>query len=431
MRIKNKLGRLKSNIEFKNFSWLVSGKVIQMIISLIVGLLVARYLGPSNFGLINYSLSYTSFFMPLCTLGMTSILVKNFTDKPNEVGTTIGSALITRIFSAFLSFLIIFLIVSIIDKNEPLTIWITFLVGTSLVFQTFDTFNYWFQYQYKAKVVAIVSLIAYIILVVYRVVLLICKCEVGWFAFSYTLDYCAIALCLYIAYKRNDGPILNFSFKKAKELFISSYHFILSGLMVAVYGYTDKLMLKHMLNEKEVGYYSVATAVCAIWVFVLNAVIDALYPTIMRLYNEDRASYRKKNIQLYAIVFYVSTFVSLIITICASFAIGLMYGKDYLPAAVPLQIITWYTAFSYLGVARNAWIVCEHKQKYLKYMYACAAVINILLNLIFIPLWGTKGAALASLITQVFTSIIIPYIIPDTRENAKMMISAICLKGIK
>lgn len=425
------INRFKNSVEIKNFSWLVSGKVIQMIISLVIGLLVARYLGPSNFGLINYSLSYTSFFTPLCTLGITSILVKNFTDKPDEIGQTIGTTLTLRTGSALASLLLIIVIVLIVDRNEPITILITFLVATSLLFQVFDTFNYWFQYKYKAKVIAIVSLVAYVLLVIYRIILLINGCNVQWFAFSYTLDYLAIAILLVYAYKRYKGPKLKYSYNKAKELLFSSYHFILSGLMVAIYGYTDKLMLKHMLSEKEVGFYSVATAICTIWVFVLNAVIDALYPTIMRMYREDKEAYRKKNIQLYAIVFYVSTFVSLIITVFATFAIGLLYGAEYLPAAAPLQIITWYTAFSYLGVARNAWIVCEHKQKYLKYMYVCAAIINVLLNLVFIPLWGTNGAALASLITQLFTSIIIPLFIPDMRENAIMMLNAIFLKGVR
>ena len=98
-----------------------------------------------------------------------------------------------------------------------------------------------------------------------------------------------------------------------------------------------------------------------------------------------------------------------------------------MPAVMPLKIITWYTAFSYFGVARNAWMVCNEKQKYIKYMYLPAAIINVLLNLAFIPLWGASGAAVASLITQIFTSIILPLCIKATRPNAKLMLEAIFL----
>ena len=428
--IKNLLDKSKKSIEAKNFSWLISGKIVQMIISLIVGLLTARYLGPSNYGLINYSTTYITFFAALCTLGISSVIVKNFTDKPDEVGTTLGTTLFLRIISSVISGLIIVGIVSVIDKGEPLTLAVTAIVCISLLFQPFDAFNYWFQYKYKAKVIAIVSLAAYVSVAMFRAVLLFQGRDVRWFAFATALDYLVVALLITLAYVKHNGPRLKVSLAKGTELLASSYHFILSSLMVAIYGYTDKFMLKQMLNETEVGYYSTATAICGMWVFVLQAVIDALYPTIMTLYNQDKNAFERKNRQLYAIVFYVGIGVSIIISIFAPLGIRILYGNDYLPATLPLRIVTWYTAFSYLGVARNAWIVCEGKQKYLKYMYVLAAVINICLNLIMIPIIGTAGAALASLITQVFTSIILPYCFKEMRPNAKLMIDAILLKGI-
>ena len=67
----------------KNAGWIVFGKIGQMVISLIVGLLTARYLGPSNYGLINYANAYIAFFISFCTIGINSILVKEFIDNPD------------------------------------------------------------------------------------------------------------------------------------------------------------------------------------------------------------------------------------------------------------------------------------------------------------------------------------------------------------
>lgn len=429
--IKKILIKGHQSVEMKNFSWLVAGKIIQMIISLIVGLITARYLGPSNYGLINYSTTYITFFAALCTLGIPSILVKNFTEKPDEAGTAIGTTICLRFMSSIFSGLLIVMIVSILDKGEELTLIVSSIVCVSLIFQPFDTFNYWFQYKYKAKIIAMVSLIAYVSVAAYRVILLIQQKSVVWFACAFALDYIVLAVLLFISFKRHHGPKLRFSWKKGKELLSLSYHFILSSLMVAIYGYTDKFMLKQMLDETAVGYYSTATAICAMWVFILQAVIDAMYPTIMRLHKQDYELYKKKNRQLYAIVFYMAIFVSIIISILATFGIHILYGDAYLPAATPLRIVTWYTAFSYLGVARNAWLVCEGKQKYLKYMYVLAAVINVVLNSILIPIMGTSGAALASLITQIFTSLILPVCFREIRPNTKLMIEAIALKGLR
>ena len=185
-----------------------------------------------------------------------------------------------------------------------------------------------------------------------------------------------------------------------------------------------------MLDDKTVGYYAVATTVCNMWVFVLASIIDSMYPSILKLYKEDYRAYERKNKQLYAIVFYLSLIVSLGFILFGEFIIKILYGVEYMSAVTPLKIVTFYTAFSYLGVARNAWIVCENQQKYLKYMYFGAAVTNIGLNLIFIPILGTSGAALASLVTQICTSIILPMFFKGTRRNSQLMIDAILLKGI-
>jgi O-antigen/teichoic acid export membrane protein len=167
------------------------------------------------------------------------------------------------------------------------------------------------------------------------------------------------------------------------------------------------------------------------WVFILGAIIDSLYPTILRLHRENREAYEKKNRQLYAIVFYLSMLASVMFLLLGDFVIAMLYGKDYAIAAPILKVVTWYTAFSYLGVARDAWVVCENKQKYLKYIYLCAACLNVGLNALMIPKLGAVGAALASLITQMFTSIILPLCIRELRPNAKLMLEAIMLRKIR
>lgn len=425
MKIKNLLG----GKEVKNAGWLIGGKVFQMLLSLLVGVLTARYLGPGNYGLINYGNAYVSFFTALCNLGINSVIIKDFVDHPDEQGEAIGSTLLMRFVSSVLSAIMIIGIVSIVDRDEPLTVAVVALCSLGLIFHIFETINFWFQAQYKSKITALATLVAYVLTSAYKIVLLALDMDVRWFAFATSVDYILIAIFLLIAYKKYHGPKFSFSLKKGKSLLSVSAHYILSGMMVAIYGQTDRLMLKHITSEAEVGYYSVAFTVCTMWVFVLQAIIDSVYPTILRLHGTDKAAFKKKNRQLYAIVFYLSAFVSLMFLIFGDFGIWLLYGNDYAPAADILKIVTWYTAFSCLGVARNAWIVSEGKQKYLKYIYGCAAVMNILLNLLLIPSMGGKGAALASLISETSTSILIPLFFKGVRPNVKLIMEGILLKG--
>lgn len=415
----------------QNAGWLIGGKVAQMIISFIVSVLTARYLGPSNYGLINYASAYIAFFTAFCTLGINSVIVKEFVDKPEDAGVTIGTTLILRLISSALSVITIIAIVCVVDRNEPTTIVVVALSSLSVIFHIFETFNYWFQSQLKSKVTAVASLCAYVITSIYRILLLILHKNVIWFAFATSVDYICVAVFLLFVYKKSSGLPLRFSWSYGKRLLGQSHHFILSGLMVAIYGYTDKLMLKHMLGEREVGLYSIATALCTIWCFVLSAIIDSVYPSIMEANQKDEKLFRQRNKQLYAIVFYVSMAVSVLFQVFAPLIVKILYGEDYAGAVDPLRIITWYTAFSYLGVARNAWIVCKGRQKYLKYIYFLAAISNVGLNLIFIPLFGASGAAVASLIAQVLTSLILPFFIRPLKENSILMMEAILLKGIR
>lgn len=422
---------LKSK-EVKNAGWIITGRVVQMVLSFLVSIFTARYLGPSNFGIINYAGAYVAFFTSLCTLGINSVIIKDFVDNPDEQGKAIGTTIVLRAISSLLSSIMIIGIVCIVDKGEPVTIVVSALCSIALVFQVFDTINYWFQSKYQSKVTAIAGLIAYIATSVYKIILLILQKSVLWFAFATSVDYIVIAICLFQAYRTHSGPRFQFSLEKGKYLLGKSYHYILSGMMVAIYGQTDKLMLKQMLGETSVGYYSLASSVNMMWCFVLQAIIDSLYPTIMSLYKSgNREAFERKNKQLYAIVIYVSIFVAIMFTLFGKFAVVLIYGAEYEPSGNLLKIIAWYTIFAYLGVARNAWIVCTNNQKYLKYMYFSAAIANIIINLIFIPIWGAAGAAVASLLTQILTGMVLPCFIKQMRPNVKLMAEAFILKGIK
>lgn len=423
--------RLFNNKEIKNAGWLIGGKVAQMLLQLIVGALSARYLGPDNYGLIGYATAYVTLFTPLCMLGINSVIIKDFADDPCSQGAAVGSSIVIRAVSSVISVAMIIGFVCVLDRGDHATIYVTALCSIALLFKVFDTINYWFQSRYQSKIPSIISVIAYVVVSVYRVILLVRQSSVYWFALATSVDCAVIAVCLLWAYYQYGGQKLVFSKEKSRSLLSKSHHYILSGMMVAIYGQTDKLMLNYYMSEREVGYYTAATNLCAMWTFVLSAIIDSVYPTIIRLHSTDRAAYERKNRQLYCIVFYVSVFVAGCFMVFGGLAIRILYGADYAPARSPLTMITWYTAFSFLGVARNAWIVCEGKQKYLKYMYMAAAVINICLNMLLIPPFGPTGAAVASLITQIMTSIGLSLLVPAMRPNAKLILQAITFQGIK
>ena len=430
MTLRSLLATLLKNRVAKNASWIIAGRIAQMCVSFVVGLLTARYLGPSNQGLLSYGGAYTAFFTSFCTLGINDVIVRELISRPDKQGEVLGTSMVLREISSVLSVFVILMVVLIVDGGEQTTIAVVALCSIGVVFNVLDIFQYWFQASLKSKVTAITSLVAYIITAAYKVVLLATGKSVIFFALASSVDYICIGVLLMIAYHRHGGQKLRFSWLYGKKLLKNSTPFILTGLMVAVYGQTDKYMLKQMIGSSEIGFYSTAVSLCTIWCFVLSAIIQSMYPVIMEAFERSEEEFLDRNRLLYAIVFYLCISVSIFFTLFARPIISILYGESYLPTVGPLRIITWYTAFSYLGVARNAWIVCKNRQRYLKYVYVGAAIANVILNLLLIPRWGASGAAAASLAAQIITTMVIPFFIPALRENSMLMLESIRLKGI-
>ncbi len=405
----------------KNATWIIVCKIMQMIFSLIVTMLSARYLGPSGYGLISYAASIVTFFVPVMQLGMNSILVQEIVNCPEEEGKILGSAVFLNFLSSFACIVGIITFVSIANVGDTETLIVCALYSILLIFQAFEIIQFWFQAKLLSKYTSIVSLSAYAIMSVYKIILLVTRQSIYMFAVSQALDYCIIAISLLTIYHKKSKHRLSFSWTIAKRLFLKSKFYIISGLMVTIFTQTDKVMINLMLNEAMTGYYSAATACAALTTFVFVAVIDSVRPVIFESKLKNKKDYEKNITKLYSIIIYLSLFVSLVLTIVAPIVVDILYGKEFMKSVSALRIVVWFTTFSYLGMVRNIWILAENKQKFLWILNLSGAVINVVLNFIFIPTWGINGAAFASLATQIFTNILMNIIVWPLRKNNILM----------
>lgn len=425
------VGRLKENKFFSNTIWIVFGKAFQMVLQLVVGMITARYLGPANYGVIGYTASYVAFFLNFSNLGFCNIAVKELLDNPEKQGNILGTMIGFRIFSSLLSALIIVLLVYILDDGDTLIIKVAFLQSAALIFQSFEMITYWYQSRLEAKVSVKIETIAYIIVACYKIAILILQKDVTWFAFTTALDALVVAVFLMISYYRNKEQKLSFSIRRGKEMLLKSYHFIISGLMVAVYTQMDRIMLKQMMNELMVGLYSAAMNISSMWGFVLAALINSSQPIIIASKERDESLYIKQIKRLYAAIIWIGIFAAGGISICSRFLVKIMYGESYIHASSILVISVWYMIFAMLGTARGIWCMCENKVKYIKYYLGIGAIVNVGLNYYMIPIYGPAGAAVATLITQFLTSVIAPAFFKETRIHTKYVLEAFLLKGVR
>lgn len=414
----------------KNAAWIIVCKLIQAILNLVVTMLSARYLGPAGYGIINYAASLVAFAVPIMQLGLNSIIVMEIVNDPETEGEALGTSMLLCFLSSFLSIAGVVAFTLIANRTETETIKICFIYSLLLIFQSVEILQYWFQSKLLSKYTSIFMLIAYTFVSAYKIVLLITKQSIYWFTLSQALDFLIIDICLIITYKIKGEYKLSVSFKRAKQLLSKGRYYIIPGLMITIFAQTDRVMIKLMIGDDATGYYSAAVTCAGMLSFVFTAIIDSFRPVIFESRKKSTNDFVENLKRLYTIIIYLSLIFSLVVTIFARLIILILYGQDYTPAITALRIVAWYTTFSYLGSVRNIWILAEQKQKYLLVINLCGAVLNVLLNFIFIPLIGINGAAVASLITQVFTNIIMGYIIKDLRENNSIMTKSLRVKEV-
>lgn len=407
-----------NNRVVRNAGWIIGAKVFQMFLGLFISAWMARYLGPSNLGQITYVASFVSFFSSLATLGLNSVIIKELIDHDDRQHYVLGTSIIMRLASSFLSALCVLGIITVLNPGDRLMTWITLLLSLSLIFESFEMFNYWYQSKLQSKVTSIIQTVTYVIVAAWRLTGLILNRDVLWFAFATSLESISIAVMLYLSYRKRRQYPLAWDSSLAKEMLSKSHHFIYSGLMVAIYSQMDSIMLKEFIDAGATGYYSTATGINTMWSFILVAIIDSIYPTIVEAKKSgDEDQYHHRIIQLYSIVFWLSSLASIAIMIIARPLVLTLYGAEYIPSIGCLRIVTWINTFAYLGVARGAWMVCENNQVYQKYILGIGAAVNVVLNALWIPLFGIAGASFATLVTQVVTSMIAPLLFTRTREN--------------
>lgn len=413
------------NRTVKNAAWIIGCKIFQAVLGLLITMLSARYLGPSGYGLINYAASIVAFFVPIMQLGLNAILVQEIVNYPEREGETLGTALVMSFTSGIACIIGTAAFSLIVNVGELETIIVCVLYSLLLIFQSLEMIQFWFQAKLLSKFTSISMLVSYAIVSLYKIILLVKGSHIYWFAISQALDFCIIAVALLIVYKIIGTQKLSFSLSRAKEMFGKSKHYILSALMVTVFAETDKIMLKIMLDESAVGHYSAAVNCAAMTTFVFVAIIDSSRPSIFEGKNESKSIFEDRLKLLYSIVIFLALMQSAFITVFAKPIVGILYGSGYSSTVNALRIIVWYTTFSYIGSVKDIWILAEGQQSLLWAINLSGAIANIVLNATLIPILGMNGAAIASLVTQFFTNVIMTYLIKPIRPNSKIMIQSL------
>ena len=394
----------------RNASWIIGCKLVQSILGFVLNMLTARFLGKSSFGDISYAMAVVSFVVPLMRLGFGNIMVQEIVQHPEREGKAMGTGVFLNLVSAFACIAGVTAFAFVANPGETETVIICALYGIKLIFEATDLMSYWYQAKLMAKYSSVISLIVHFVVLGYKIFLLVTLKSVYWFAVTSALEYLLCSVGMYTIYHFKKTQKLSISLKLGKELIDKGKHYILSSMMVMIFAETDKIMLKGLIDSSATALYSTATILAGATGFFFAAIIDSFRPWIFEVQKTNEELFKERLKMLYSFIIYLSLLQSIVMTVFAKPIVLLTYGEQYAESVGALQIVVWYTTFSYLGSVRNIWILANDKQKYLWVINLFGAGANVVLNVTLIPFLGIYGAAIASLVTQIFTNVIVGYI---------------------
>ena len=408
----------------------MGGKIVNMILQFIVSLATARYLGPSNFGTINYVAAYVSFFSSIASLGLAVIVIREIATNRYDNNEVVWTSIWMRFATAVVSTISIIALMFITNQDDPIIAQIAFLESLSILFSSFDTINYYFQARLLSKWSSIAGVLAYIGMSLYRIYLLATNADIVWFAFATSTDMIFLTAFLMVFYIRIEGFHPKFNWALGKNLLHQSYHYLIAGLITILYAQVDRVMLGNMLDKAAVGYYSATLTISTLWSMIPGALIQTISPILYDTAQQDRSLYLRRLRQSYAVLFWLNAAYSLFVSIFAKWVILLLYGEDYLAATNALRIVVWYYGISTMSTLNQVYLANDDKNRYINLFCLSGLVTDVVLNALMIPVWGMNGAAIATLITHIVIQIVMPYAFKETREIAACIIKGALLQDV-
>jgi len=415
---------------FSNTSWLIGERIFRMAMGLCVGIYVARYLGPVDFGLLTFAVSFVGLFHTLSTLGIDSIIVRELVKSPEQTDTLLGTAILMKLGGVLLMWLFILAALPFTSSDAG-TKTLVAIIAFAVLFQAFNVIDLNYQAQVRSKYVVHAQLVQVTLSSIARLLLIWWKASLVWFACTFLLDAVFLAGALLYLYKKNTGEVHRWTWDRsiAKGLLLDGWPLILTGMAISIYMKIDQVMIKEILGAREVGFYAAALKISEAWYFVPAAITTSIFPAILEAKKNDAIKYTNRMQSIYDGLIWLGLLVAIPTTFLSPHIIGLLYGQPYSDSAGILAIHIWSGVFVCYGVVKGKWEVAENMQKISMICTLTGMVFNVCANLVLIPRYSAIGAAYATLISQFASGIMVPSLIRKNRLAVKQFLYSFLLPG--
>lgn len=406
-----------------NIGWLFFDKIMRMGIGLIVGVWVARYLGPAQFGQLNYAIAFVGLFGAIAGLGLNGIVVRDIVRSPESASVTLGTALVLQAIAGLLAMMLVITSIIILKPDDEFTRTIVIVISVGLIFKATDAIKYWYEARVQSRLVVWVENSVFVLMAIVRVALVLSEARLMAFVWLTLIESLLISLGLILIYGTSGtfASLFQWSLKRAMTLMQDSWSLLLAAIAVTLYLRIDLIMLEEMTNANEVGIYAAATRLSEILYFLPVIIISSVSPSLLDCHAHNLDLYQLRLKRLYFFMFWLALAVVMPVSLLSEPIVNILFGNDYSEAAPVLAIHLWGSIAVFLGLASSQHLLANQLQTISLYRTSIGLFSNVLLNIALIPSMGARGAAVATVISYFISTYSVAFFKP-TRKHAYLLI---------
>ena len=411
-----------------NVAWLIGIRVFRMFVGVIVLGAMGRYLGPEQFGVLNYAIALTAIFGVFATLGMDGIVIREMVSRPDQTPQILGTAFGLRLVGALVAMLLVYLAAAATRDAGQATM-LALIVSLSFLPGSLEVMELWFQKNIQAKHTAVARVIATLLVSAARLALVYYKAPLEYFAVMQGVDVLCGGLALAIAFKARGQHVTAWRFDRplAKGLLRDSWPLIASGFLIAIYMRIEQVLVKNILGDYAVGIYYSAVRITDLWGFVPSALLTTIYPILVAKRRDAPETYHLRLQTVFDLLTGLGYVIAIGMTVLGPFLIPLIFGEKY-RAAIPILIIqAWIAPMTCSALTRAQIMLLDNRTNYYTPIALIGIAINIPLAIWLMGLTGAKGAAFSVLITSACSGFLTSFLFPALRPYGMQQTKAFLL----
>lgn len=401
----------------RNLFWAALGKIVTLLGSLFVGIIVARYLGPENYGLMNYVISYVALFQVFAFFGLDNIEIRETARTPEQYETIVGTAFTIKAILAVITVLLV-IATSWMLETDSSTTALAALYSVSVIANTLTVIRNYFTAKVQNEPVVKSEIAQTLIGASIKVGLLLAHAPLPWFVAASAFDVVLLGMGYCVSYRRHVGALSHWRFdpKLATNLLKESFPLLLTSAAVIIYQRIDQVMIGQIIDKESVGFFSVASRLVEILIYLPMILVQTVTPILVQAREKSEHDYRDKAQRFMNVTLWGTLLVAIPMSLCSYWIILLLFGQAYLTAVPILQVLSFKAVSVALSTTAGHMIIVEGLQRVAILRDTFGCLVCILLNLLLLPHYGVLAAAFVAIASNVAAGYIADAVIPSYRH---------------